>query len=70
MCGILADNFNQLMAKLQDLKFDDTDYICVKFLLLLNPEMRGIISRRHVQDGHDQVQHALLNYTVNCYPQI
>ena len=33
----LADSFNQLMAKLQDLKFDDTDYICVKFLLLLNP---------------------------------
>jgi hypothetical protein len=33
----LADHFNQLMAKLQDLKFDDTDYICVKFLLLLNP---------------------------------
>jgi nuclear receptor subfamily 5 group A protein 3 len=33
----LADLFHQLMAKLQDLKFDDTDYICVKFLLLLNP---------------------------------
>lgn len=33
----LADHFNQLMVKLQDLKFDDTDYICVKFLLLLNP---------------------------------
>jgi nuclear receptor subfamily 5 group A protein 3 len=33
----LADHFNQLMAKLQDLKFDLTDYICVKFLLLLNP---------------------------------
>lgn len=66
----LADHFNQLMAKLQDLKFDDTDYICVKFLLLLNPEVRGIMNRRHVQDGHDQVQHALLDYTVNCYPQI
>lgn len=33
----LADHFNDLMAKLQDLKFDVTDYICVKFLLLLNP---------------------------------
>jgi len=66
----LADHFNQLMAKLQDLKFDDTDYICVKFLLLLNPEVRGIMNRRHVQEGYDQVQQALLDYTVNCYPQI
>lgn len=33
----LADHFNDLTAKLQDLKFDVSDYICVKFLLLLNP---------------------------------
>ncbi|XP_069701113.1 nuclear hormone receptor FTZ-F1 isoform X2 [Periplaneta americana] len=66
----LADHFNDLMAKLQDLKFDITDYICVKFLLLLNPDVRGIMNRRHVQEGYDQVQQALLDYTVNCYPQI
>lgn len=33
----LADHFNDLTAKLQELKFDVSDYICVKFLLLLNP---------------------------------
>nr|CAQ57670.1 nuclear receptor [Blattella germanica] len=66
----LADHFSDLMAKLQDLKFDVTDYICVKFLLLLNPEVRGIMNRRHVQEGYDQVQQALMDYTVNCYPQI
>lgn len=32
----LADHFTQVMHKLQDLKFDLSDYICVKFLLLLN----------------------------------
>lgn len=35
----LADHFNDITAKLQDLKFDVGDYICVKFLLLLNPGM-------------------------------
>lgn len=33
----LADHFTDLTNKLQDLKFDVSDYICVKFLLLLNP---------------------------------
>jgi hypothetical protein len=33
-------------------------------------EVRGIMNRRHVQEGYDQVQQALLDYTVNCYPQI
>lgn len=33
----LADHFNELQNKLQELKFDVGDYICMKFLLLLNP---------------------------------
>lgn len=33
----LAEHFNELQSKLQRLKFDVGDYICMKFLLLLNP---------------------------------
>lgn len=33
----LADRFNELQNKLTELKFDVGDYICMKFLLLLNP---------------------------------
>lgn len=33
----LADHFNEIQNKLQELKFDVGDYICIKFLLLLNP---------------------------------
>lgn len=33
----LADSFAELTAKLAELKFDVSDYVCVKFLLLLNP---------------------------------
>ncbi|KAL1517669.1 hypothetical protein ABEB36_001404 [Hypothenemus hampei] len=66
----LIDHFNSITAKLQELKFDVSDYICVKFMLLLNPEVRGITNRKHVQEGFEQVQQALLEYCVTCYPQI
>lgn len=33
----LADHFNEITSKLQELKFDVSDYICIKFMLLLNP---------------------------------
>lgn len=33
----LADHFTEITHLLQELKFDLSDYICVKFLLLLNP---------------------------------
>nr|CAD7453709.1 unnamed protein product [Timema tahoe] len=146
----LTSHFNELTAKLQELKFDVSDYICLKFLLLLNPgnypqhgqqtqqtsrlgrcgvrmrgdthvssgsstaalsgtignqllsivssrdqgfwdraqcgnvapatacvfsgapwfDVRGIMNRKHVQEGYEQVQQALLDYTVNCYPHI
>lgn len=33
----LSDHFNDLQHKLVELKFDVGDYICMKFLLLLNP---------------------------------
>ncbi|CAH0547142.1 unnamed protein product [Brassicogethes aeneus] len=66
----LADHFNDITAKLQELKFDVSDYICIKFLLLLNPDVRGITNRKHVQEGFEQVQQALLEYTMTCYPQI
>lgn len=33
----LQDRFTQVTHTLHDLKFDVSDYICLKFLLLLNP---------------------------------
>ncbi|XP_043462939.1 nuclear hormone receptor FTZ-F1 isoform X1 [Leptopilina heterotoma] len=66
----LADLFNDLSSKLQELKFDLSDYICMKFLMLLNHDVRGLVNKKHVQEGHEQVQQALLDYTMTCYPSI
>ncbi|XP_002042616.2 nuclear hormone receptor FTZ-F1 [Drosophila sechellia] len=66
----LGDYFNELQNKLQDLKFDMGDYVCMKFLILLNPSVRGIVNRKTVSEGHDNVQAALLDYTLTCYPSV
>ena len=93
----LAEHFNELQNKLQELKFDVGDYICMKFLLLLNPGMcvkfgppkifllvtrfsynfqfpiadvRGITNRKTVLEGFENVQAALLDYTLTCYPSV
>lgn len=91
----LAEHFNELQNKLQELKFDVGDYICMKFLLLLNPgeisllqkkffyskttvkavfnitaEVRGIQNRKTVIEGYENVQAALLDYTLTCYPSV
>lgn len=69
----LAEHFNELQNKLQELKFDVGDYICMKFLLLLNPgkgDVRGITNRKTVIEGYENVQAALLDYTLTCYPSV
>ncbi|KAL7731410.1 hypothetical protein ACLKA6_001431, partial [Drosophila palustris] len=66
----LGDYFNELQNKLQDLKFDMGDYVCMKFLILLNPDVRGIVNKKTVLEGHERVQAALLDYTLTCYPSV
>nr|XP_014286887.1 nuclear hormone receptor FTZ-F1 isoform X3 [Halyomorpha halys] len=66
----LAEPFTEISTRLQDLKFDTSDYISIKFLLLLNPDVRGLMNRKHVQEGHDQVQQALHDYCLTSYPQV
>jgi hypothetical protein len=33
-------------------------------------EVRGLSNFKLVHEAHDQTQQALLEYTINCYPQI
>lgn len=98
----LAVHFNEIQNKLVELKFDVGDYICMKFLMLLNPgtarssiasfaiwsithmvlmsdlfcfrnfsaDVRGITNRKTVLEGYENVQAALLDYTLTCYPSV
>lgn len=33
-------------------------------------EVRGLMNKRHVQEGHEQVRQALAEYCVSAHPQI
>ncbi|XP_050525871.1 nuclear hormone receptor FTZ-F1 isoform X2 [Daktulosphaira vitifoliae] len=66
----MADCFARVVERLQELKFDVGDYICLKFLLLLNPDVKGIGNSKHVQEGHEQVLKALLDYCITANSQV
>lgn len=65
-----SDSLLQCQAKLQELKFDSADYLCVKFLLLLNPEVRGLSNLKLVAEAHEQTKNSLHTYCLEMYPQI
>ncbi|CAG0879163.1 unnamed protein product [Cyprideis torosa] len=60
----------EMTARLSELGFDLSDYVCFKFLILLNPDVRSLQNRKLVQEAHEQIKQALIDYTVNCYPAI
>jgi len=66
----MSDTFQELTSKLAALKFDSADFVCLKFVLLLNPEVRNLNNRKHVQECYDQVRRVLLEYCINCYPNV
>jgi nuclear receptor subfamily 5 group A protein 3 len=67
----VADSLQQVQNRFAELKLDPLEYLAVKFLLLLNPvDVRGLSNYKVVQEAHEQTQQALLEYTINCYPQI
>merc|ERR1712106_934487 len=46
----MAEKFLEVSASLKNLHFDQADYVCLKFVLLLNPDVRTLRNRSHVQE--------------------
>lgn len=40
----MSEAFNDMTSKLSNLKFDSADYVCLKFVLLLNPGAKKTLS--------------------------
>jgi nuclear receptor subfamily 5 group A protein 3 len=71
----MAETFQEITNKFTALKFDSADYVCLKFVLLLSPgndytEVKNLNNRSHVQECSEQVHRILLEYCVNCYPNV
>jgi len=67
----MAEKFLEVSNTLKTLSFDPADYVCMKFIILLNSaEVRNLNNRAHVQESSEQVHQILLEYCHNCYANV
>jgi len=64
----MAEKFLEVTATMKQLSLDPADYVCLKFILLLNADVRNLNNRSHVQESSEQVHQILMEYCHNCYP--
>merc|ERR550532_3674297 len=66
----MAEKFLEVTATMKQLSLDQADYVCLKFILLLNADVRNLNNRSHVQESSEQVHQILMEYCHNCYPNV
>ncbi|XP_041090328.1 nuclear receptor subfamily 5 group A member 2-like isoform X5 [Polyodon spathula] len=59
----------ELAATLQTLQADRREFACFKFLILFNPDVKLLENHHLVESVQEQVNAALLEYTMYNYPQ-
>ncbi|XP_038126953.1 steroidogenic factor 1-like [Cyprinodon tularosa] len=65
----LVQRGQELAARLQVLQVDRREMACLKFLLLFNPNVKLLENQAFVEGVQEQVNSALLEYTLSTYPQ-
>lgn len=64
----MKDKIIDLVRKMKELKIDMNEYICLKFLILLNPDVPELENQEYVESCQEKVNAALMEYCVNVYP--
>lgn len=65
----LIQRGQELAARLRALQLDRREIACMKFLLLFNPNVKLLEDQAFVEGVQEQVNGALLEYTLSTYPQ-
>uniref|UniRef100_G3T2J8 Nuclear receptor subfamily 5 group A member 2 n=1 Tax=Loxodonta africana TaxID=9785 RepID=G3T2J8_LOXAF len=67
----LMSHAQELVAKLRSLQFDQREFVCLKFLVLfsLDSDVKNLENFQLVEGVQEQVNAALLDYTMCNYPQ-
>lgn len=66
----MKDRILELIRKMKELKIDDYEYTCLKFLILLNPDVPDLENQEFVENCQEKVQAVLMEYCVNFYPNV
>uniref|UniRef100_A0A8C5CH90 Nuclear receptor subfamily 5, group A, member 5 n=1 Tax=Gadus morhua TaxID=8049 RepID=A0A8C5CH90_GADMO len=59
----LVSRTQDLVSKLKALHLDKEEFVCLKYLVLFNPDVKSIQSRRQVERTQEQVNRALMEHT-------
>ncbi|XP_060737661.1 steroidogenic factor 1a isoform X1 [Tachysurus vachellii] len=65
----LVQRGQELARRLQLLQVDHREMACLKFLILFNPNVKLLENQALVESVQEQVNSALLEYTLTSYPQ-
>ncbi|XP_040841345.1 nuclear receptor subfamily 5 group A member 2 isoform X1 [Ochotona curzoniae] len=65
----LMSHAQELVVKLRSLQFDQREFVCLKFLVLFSLDVKNLENFQLVEGVQEQVNAALLDYTMCNYPQ-
>ncbi|KAJ8376172.1 hypothetical protein SKAU_G00067520 [Synaphobranchus kaupii] len=65
----LLSHAQDLVGKLRSLQFDQREFVCLKFLVLFSLDVKNLENFHLVESVQEQVNAALLDYTMCSYPQ-
>ncbi|XP_038063498.1 nuclear receptor subfamily 5 group A member 2-like isoform X3 [Patiria miniata] len=68
--GDLTDQMVRIIARMRDLKIDHKEYVCLKFLILLNPDVNTLQDKHIIDNCQDRISGSLMDYTMTNYPGI
>lgn len=69
-CSIMVSSFQIITYNVTYCTHGKWNKILTSNSLLECVEVRGLVNKKHVQEGHEQVLQALLDYTLTCYPSV
>ncbi|XP_067426956.1 nuclear receptor subfamily 5, group A, member 5 [Thunnus thynnus] len=64
----LVSRTQDLVSKLKALQFDRHEFVCLKYLVLFNPDVKSVQSRRQVEHTQERVNRALMEHTQRSHP--
>ncbi|KAM6904531.1 nuclear receptor subfamily 5, group A, member 5 isoform 2-T3 [Xenentodon cancila] len=67
LCSLVSRT-QDLVSKLTALKLDRHEFVCLKYLVLFNPDVKLVHSRRQVEQTQERVNRALMEHTQRSHP--
>ncbi|KAB5530693.1 hypothetical protein PHYPO_G00132320 [Pangasianodon hypophthalmus] len=64
----LVSRAQDLVSKLRALRLDRQEFVCLKYLVLFNPDVKSVQDRRQVERTQERVNRALMDHTLHTHP--